>query len=395
MATFAAGLSRHPIPSHAVAEAVGQVLEQLVDTRPTFVLMFVSPDHVGACEDMVSSIRTLLEPDCFLGCTGSAIIGGAQEVEGGPALSLFAAALGGTRLQGVRLDYLQTPDGPSFIGWPDPPDPEGESVNGPALILMADPFSFPADQFLARINTEAPDLRVIGGLASAAQGPGGNRIALDGAIYQDGAVGVLISGGVSIQTVVSQGCRPIGSPYTVTKAERNIIYELGGRPALQRLQDTAASVSPDERNLMRRGLHIGRVVDERGLEFSRGDFLVRTVIGGDQENGAIAVNEHVEVGHTVQFHVRDADSADEDLRLLLSEAKADGALLFTCNGRGTHMFEAEDHDASLVSSLLGPLPLAGFFCAGELGPVGSQNFVHAFTASLALFEPEGRGSRPG
>lgn len=390
MADFAAGLSRHPIPSHAVAEAVGQVLEQLVDTKPTLVMVFVSPDHVGAFEDIVSSIRSLLEPDCFLGCTASAIIGGAQEIEGGPALSLFAAALDGTQLQGVRLDYLQTPDGPSFIGWPDPLERAPISEQAPrnsALLLMADPFSFPADAFLARMNTESPGLRVIGGLASAAQGPGGNRIALDGTIYQDGAIGVLISGGVSIHTIVSQGCRPIGSPYTVTKAERNVIYELGGKPALERLQDTAARVSPGERDLMRNGLHIGRVVDEHSDEFSRGDFLVRTVIGGDQENGAIAVNDLVEVGHTVQFHVRDANSADEDLRLLLSEAKAEGALLFTCNGRGTHMFGTQDHDASMVSSLLGPLPLAGFFCAGELGPVGSRNFLHGFTASLALFEP--------
>jgi small ligand-binding sensory domain FIST len=191
--------------------------------------------------------------------------------------------------------------------------------------------------------------------------------------------------GVAIQSVVSQGCRPIGHPFTVTRADRNLVVELGGQPALQRLQELAAGVTEDDRALLRQGLHVGLVVDEHKSDFERGDFLVRNVLGADPDAGSIAVGDHVDVGRTLQFQVRDRDAADEDLRALLASREAAGALLFTCNGRGQHLFGAPDHDSGVLDQLLGPLPVAGAFCAGELGPVGGRNFLHGFTASLALF----------
>lgn len=377
MSIFAAGLSEHPVPSQAVGEAVGQVLEALDHERPDLVLFFASPHHVGAIEDIAPAVRSLLEPGVLLGCSAAAVIGGPREVEDRPALSVFAARFPVTEVTPVRLEVVPTPDGPSLVGWPD--DPSG------TLLLLADPFSFPADAFLERVNDDLPGLKVVGGLASAALQPGGNRLAMDGEIHTAGAVGALLSGGVEVRTIVSQGCRPVGKPYVVTKAEQHLIFELGGKPALERLQETAVGASDEERELMRRGLHIGCVLDETRLEFDRGDFLVRGVMGADQKTGALAVGDVVPVGRTVQFQVRDAGSADEDLRLLLAEANAQGALLFTCNGRGQRLFGEADHDASMVDKLVGPLALAGCFCAGELGPVGSRNFLHGFTASLALF----------
>ena len=376
-AVYAFGLSEHPVPTQAVGEAVGQVLEGLGDERPDLVMLFASPHHVGAFEDIASSVRSLLDPTVLVGGTAGAVIGGGREVEESPALSLFAARLPETLLTPVRLEVVATPDGPSLIGWPDHPDG--------TMLLFADPFTFPADAFLERVNEDLPKLQVIGGLASAAMQPGGNRLVVDDQILDSGAVGVVLAGGVEIRTVVSQGCRPVGKPYVVTKSDRNFILELGGKPALLRLQETASEASDEERELMRRGLQIGCVVDETRLEFSRGDFLVRGVVGADQNSGAIAVGDNIEVGRTVQFQVRDAGSADEDLRDLLTSAEADAALLFTCNGRGQRLFEEPDHDAGVVDQLLGPLPLAGCFCAGELGPVGARNFLHGFTASLALF----------
>ena len=376
-ATYAFGLSEHPVPSQAVGEAVGQVLEAMSDERPDLVVLFASPHHVGAFEDMASSVRGLLDPTVLLGGTAGAVIGGGREVEDSPALSLFAARLPETLLTPVRLEVVPTPDGPSLIGWPDHPDG--------TMLIFADPFTFPADAFLERVNEDLPKLAVIGGLASAAMQPGGNRLVVDDQITDAGAVGALLAGGVEIRTVVSQGCRPVGKPYVVTKSDRNFILELGGKPALHRLQETATSASDEERELMRRGLQIGCVVDETRLEFGRGDFLVRGVVGADQNSGAIAVGDTIEVGRTVQFQVRDAGSADEDLRDLLTSAQADAALLFTCNGRGQRLFGDADHDAGVVDQLLGPLPVAGCFCAGELGPVGARNFLHGFTASLALF----------
>ncbi|HEV7687595.1 MAG TPA: FIST N-terminal domain-containing protein [Acidimicrobiia bacterium] len=377
MSVFAQGLSEHPIPSQAVGEAVGQVLDGLGDERPDLVMLFASPHHIGAMEDIASSIRGLLDPTVLLGGSAGAVIGGGREVEDSPALSLFAARLPATLLTPVRLEVVPTPDGPSLVGWPDHPDG--------TMLLLADPFTFPADAFLDRVNEDLPKLQIIGGLASAAMQPGGNRLVLDDQITDSGAVGVVLSGGVEIRTVVSQGCRPVGKPYVVTRSDRNFILELGGKSALQRLQETATAASDEERELMRQGLQIGCVVDETRLEFTRGDFLVRGVVGADQRSGAIAVGDNVPVGRTVQFQVRDADSADEDLRDLLTSAEADAAILFTCNGRGQRLFGEPDHDAGVVDQLLGPLPLAGCFCAGELGPVGTRNFLHGFTASLALF----------
>ena len=377
MSSYAFGLSEHPVPSQAVGEAVGQVLEAMSDERPDLVVAFTSPHHVGAIEDIAGSIRGLLDPTVLIGGTAGAVIGGGREVEDSPAISLFAARLPATLLTPVRLEVVPTPDGPSLVGWPDHPDG--------TMLLLADPFTFPADAFLDRVNEDLPKLQVIGGLASAAMQPGGNRLILDEEITDSGAVGVVLAGGVEIRTVVSQGCRPVGKPYVVTKSDRNFILELGGKPALERLQETATAANDEERELMRRGLQIGCVVDETRLEFGRGDFLVRGVVGADQRSGAIAVGDTIEVGRTVQFQVRDASSADEDLRDLLTAADADAALLFTCNGRGHRLFGESDHDAGVVDQLLGPLPLAGCFCAGELGPVGSRNFLHGFTASLALF----------
>ena len=377
MSVYANGLSEHPVPSQAVGEAVGQVLDALGDERPDLVVLFASPHHIGAFEDIASSVRGLLDPSVLLGGTAGAVIGGGREVEESPAISIFAARLPATLLTPVRLEVVPTPDGPSLVGWPDHPDG--------TMLLFADPFSFPADAFLDRVNEDLPKLQIIGGLASAAMQPGGNRLVIDDQITDSGAVGAVLSGGVEIRTVVSQGCRPVGKPYVVTKSDRNFILELGGKPALQRLQETASAADEEERELMRRGLQIGCVVDETRLEFTRGDFLVRGVVGADQRSGALAVGDNVAVGRTVQFQVRDAGSADEDLRDLLTATEADAALLFTCNGRGQRLFGEADHDAGVVDQLLGPLPLAGCFCAGELGPVGQKNFLHGFTASLALF----------
>jgi small ligand-binding sensory domain FIST len=377
---FASALSQHPLATQAVGEAAGEVLEQLGGKDADLVVCFVSPHHVGVLEDVAGALRGVLEPRVLLGGTAASIIGSGREVEEEPALSLFAARLPDSRLTPVALRVEETPDGAALLGWPDP----GESPPT-TLLMFADPFTFPVDAFLERCNADTPDLRVIGGLASAAVRPGGNRLVLDDRILDSGAVGVLVDSGIEVRTLVSQGCRPIGRPYVVTRSQRNFVEELGGQPALERLQEVAAGATEEERELLRSGLHVGLVVDEHKAEFERGDFLVRNLLGADRESGALAVGDRVTVGQTVQFHVRDADAADEDLRELLAGVDAEAALLFTCNGRGKHLFGAPDHDAGLVEQLLGPIPLAGCFCAGEIGPVGGRNFLHGFTASLALF----------
>jgi len=374
---FTAALSEHPVPATAVGEVAGEVLEQL-GPSPDLAMLFVTPPHGGALEDAAAAIGDILRPGTLVGCSAASVVGTGREVERDPAVSLWAGRFG--PVSPVRLGAVRDGDGFAFDGWPDP-----LPLDASALVLVADPFSFPVEAFYAHLAEHHPGLRVIGGNASAAAGPGGNRLVLDRRVHTAGAVGALMGPGVEIDTVVSQGCRPIGRPYIVTRAERNYVYELGGSPPLERLvQMSTDAMSEADIDLIDQGLHLGQVIDERKLDFERGDFLVRNVLGADQANGAIVVGDVVPVGATVQFHVRDAATADEDLRQLLGGRRADGALLFTCGGRGVGLFGAPDHDARTLDECVGA-PVAGFFAAGEFGPVGGTNFLHSFTASVALF----------
>lgn len=374
---FTAALSEHPVPATAVAEVAGEVLERL-GAAPDLAVLFVTPPHAGALEDAAAALDDILRPGALLGCAAVSVVGTGREVEREAAVSLWAGRFGPTRA--VRLTAVRTLDGVAIDGWPI------ELAFEPsALLLLADPFSFPVDALYAFLAERHPGLRVVGGNASAAVGPGGNRLVLDRQVHSAGAVGVVVGPGVEVDTVVSQGCRPIGRPYIVTRAEQNYVYELAGSPALERLvQMSADGMSEADIDLIDNGLHLGQVIDERKLDYERGDFLVRNVLGADQSDGAIVVDEFVPMGATVQFHVRDAATADEDLRQLLSGRQAGGALVFTCNGRGVHLFGAPDHDAQVLDERIGA-PAAGFFAAGEFGPVGGRNFLHSFTASIALF----------
>ncbi|MPY92011.1 MAG: hypothetical protein GEV08_02795 [Acidimicrobiia bacterium] len=378
---FAAALSEHPEPAAAVGEAIGEVVERLGEgVRPDLAAVFVTAAHHDAFADVAAAVRDLLAPATLIGATAVAVVGGHREVEQRPGVSLWAAA-GIGEVTPVRLDALPTSAGVVLGGLPP-----GTAEGGRALLLLPDPFTFPADGFVDHVSERYPGLTVIGGLASAASGPGGNLLALDDRVHADGAVAALLGPGAVVTTVVSQGCRPIGHPFTVTRAEGNLLHELGGRPAFERLRELAESLGPEERQLFAGGVHVGRVIDEHKVEFERGDLLVRAVLRADPGTGSLAVGDEVAVGQTIQFQVRDAASADEDLRLLLAtEQDADAALLFTCNGRGEHFFGDPDHDATLVSELIGSPAVAGMFCAGEVGPVGGQTFLHGYTASVALF----------
>jgi small ligand-binding sensory domain FIST len=377
---FAAALSEHPVPAHAVGEVAGEILDRFGE-RPDLALVFVTPPFAGALEDAIAAIDDILHPLVLVGCAAESIVGPHREVERTAAVSLFAARTG--PLLPMALHAVEGADGDEIAleGWPD------DIAFAPqALLLVADPFTFPAEQFLDWVGTRYPGLPVIGGMASAAQAPGGNRLCIGRHVRTTGAVGALLGPGVGVDTVVSQGCRPFGQPLVVTRSDGNLILELAGAPALDRLvaQAHGALTEAEVALLEMGGLQIGRVIDEHRPSFGRGDFLLRNVLGADRRTGALAVGDVMPVGTTVQFHLRDARTADEDLHVLLKGHRADGALVFTCNGRGSRLFDEPHHDARVLSDLLGPVPLAGFFAAGEIGPVGGHNFIHGFTASMAL-----------
>lgn len=381
-ARFASAISEHPVAAQAVGELAGQVLDQLDGSRADLVVAFVSPHFAGAVDDVAGVLRAVLHPRALVGGTFAAVVGVGREVEDSPAISLWAASSDALTTRVIHLDVVADGESTALVGWPDAHEPAVAGAH--TLLLLGDPFSFPTDAVLQVVGSARPDLQVIGGMASAATGPGGNHLIADEQVVTRGAVGVLL-GGEPIHAAVSQGCRPVGQPFVVTAVDGSYVQELGGRPALERLQELALTLDDDEREQLREGLHVGLVVDEHRADFGRGDFLVRNVIGLRPEDGALAVGAAVEVGQTLQFHVRDHVTADEDLRHLLAPRTADAALLFTCTGRGARLFGTPDHDARVIGDAFGPIPLAGAFCAGELGPVAGRNHVHGFTASVALF----------
>jgi small ligand-binding sensory domain FIST len=386
---YAAHCSQTKDTARALAEVAGAVAAQLSGAAPDLSFLFASRDHIAKLENLAQRATAATGSKLLLGCTGESIAGGSLEIESGSALSLWSAVLPGAALEPFHVTFERTPDGPICSGFPDPPTGTGDPR---AVFIVGDPYSCSVDALLSRLSDELPGVSVIGGMASGASEPGENRLFYNGNDLREGGVGVMVRGGPRVHSIVSQGCRPIGLTFVVTKVEQNIVLELGGKTALSRLEQTYAGLSEEDRHLIRRGLHLGVVMDERKPSFSRGDFLISNVLGADRESGAIAIGNFVRVGQTVQFHVRDSDTADEDLRHLLTahsqqhSGRPGGALLFSCNGRGTRLFPGPNHDAGVIQELCGPLPLAGFFAQGELGPVGGRNYIHGFTASIGLFE---------
>lgn len=374
-------------------QALGQAAKNGLGERTAdLAFLFFSPHYTDQAEQLSAAVRAELGPRLLVGCTGEGIIAGAEEIENAPGATLWAAHLPGVHLAPLRLSFGQDEDQFSATGWPDDLDRETES---PVFVLMADPFSTPVDEVLSLIADRCPGSTAIGGLAGGGHDPGGNRMLVNDEMYDGGLVGVALSGPICVRTIISQGCRPIGERYVITKAENNVIHELGGSAALEHLQVTFESLSSEEQHQAHRALHLGLLIDEHRNRFERGDFLVRNLIGADRNAGSVAIGDVVREGQTVQFHLRDAQSASEDLHFLLAADRSThqqlplGALVFSCCGRGRGLFGRPHHDATAIRERMGDIPVAGFFAQGEIGPVGGSNFLHGYTASIALFsEPE-------
>jgi small ligand-binding sensory domain FIST len=352
-------------------------------------LIFASGHHLGMAKWLLSEVHERLEPRALVGCGAGGTVAGGSELEETPGVVVWAASMRGAELETMHVTAARDAGGFRLLGLPESLAAEGEAAADESVIALCDPFSFPAEELLATLQRSRPRMPVLGGLASASFA-GGAVLLRDGEVHTDGAVAVRLRG-VQVLPCVSQGAGPVGPEMTITRADENVIAELAGKPAMERLGEVIASLPEREGELASSGVLIGLVIDENRPEYARGDFLVRPIIGADRESGAIAIGERVRVGQTVRLQVRDAASADEDLRQALRDQAqalgsdgAAGALLFTCNGRGSHMFDIPDHDASALEDALGA-PTAGFFCAGEIGPVGGRNFLHGFTATMAVF----------
>jgi small ligand-binding sensory domain FIST len=380
------GLSTHDDGREAARAAIDAALAPLGGELADLVLLFVSPQHEDLQRAIIDIATERVEGATVLGCSAGGVIGAHREIEDAPAVAAWAASLPGIGVQPFRLTFQREGDHAIVEGLEDLPSADEQ----PLIVMLADPFSFPADVLLDHLNETGASIPIVGGMASGGLEAGRNSLYFNDEILRDGAVGAILTGG-GMTSVVSQGCRPVGKTYAVTRAARNVLFELGGAPAMSRIEELYGESSERDQLLIRRGLHVGSAITETKPELGRGDFLIRNVVGVDRDSGAISISDLIEVGRTVQFQVRDAESAREDLRLVLERERrarptdVAGALLFSCNGRGSALFGQPDHDVSAVRRAFGDVPVAGFFAAGEIGPVAGKNFLHGFTASILLF----------
>lgn len=360
-----------------------------LDGAPVFACVFVraaSPDDVESALSAAS--RTLGAPHS-IGCSSShGVIGGGHGIEDVSAVSVFVASGPGISVRSFHLEVIPTPESIAVVGMPE------VHADDQVAVLLADAYSFPVEGFVEESTLTLSGLPVAGGLAVGGQGSGSTRLLIDDRVVDRGAVGLVLGGTASIDAVVSQGCRPVGNPMTVTRCEGNVVLELAGRPALQRLEDLLRSLSPEDQAAAGSGLQIGLARDEYADEHQQGDFLIRNLVRVDVDRGALVVADDVEVGQTVSFQLRDPAAASADLRRALGmwgsttrTGRAAGALLFSCNGRGEDFFRTSDHDALAVRDELGGAEVAGYFAAGEIGPVAGRNHLHGFSASLVVFSP--------
>jgi small ligand-binding sensory domain FIST len=380
---IATGLATDDSGPDAFAEAAARAALGLGGSPADLVVVFAAAPNLEHADEGLAALEERLRPATVIGCGAQGVIAGGRELETG-GVAVWAASLPGGTIRPFHLEAFDAgDDGVAIAGLPPLTGTE-------AMILLADPYTFPVEPLLDRLAADHPGLPVMGGLASAGAAPGEGALLHAGGIADGGAVGVALAG-VDVRPCVSQGARPIGPEMVITDCEENVIHELASRPALKRLHEAIGELEPHERTLAANGLLLGIVIDENQPDYERGDFLIRGLLGVDEEVGSVRVGERVRVGQTVRLQVRDGDSADEDLREALAlhaDALAGppaGALLFSCNGRGSHMFGVPDHDALALDDAFGGAPAAGFFCAGEIGPVGPRSFVHGFTATLAVF----------
>ena len=398
---WASAISEQTALEPAIAECVAALREQLGDASPDLAVVFASFHYREGYDAIPGLVREQLGSGPFglnaplvLGCSGGGIIGNGLEVEQRPALSITAASLPGVTLVDFHLEGERLPDldaGPeqweSLL--------QVNSAVAPQFVILADPHSFPVQNLLLGMDYAFAGSAKIGGLASGGQEQGGNALFLGDQVHHSGAVGVALHGNIAVDTVVAQGCRPIGKPMRITQSRRNLLEGLDGESPLTVLRGLFPTLSQRDQGLMRNSLFLGVVMDDFIDEPQQGDFLIRNVMGMDDRSGTLAIGEMLKEGQLVQFHLRDAETSAQDLTAVLDRYAGDnrenpvhGALLFSCLGRGQYLYGRPNHDTDIFRDKLGAVPLGGFFCNGEIGPVSGVTFLHGYTSSFGIFRPK-------
>jgi small ligand-binding sensory domain FIST len=394
---FASALSRATDPAEIANELTLRLGQGLMGAKPDLALAFIS-GHLNQAPAVADALCASLNARICVGCTAESVIGRNEEIEREDAVSVVAASLPGAEMVGFAVaadDWPEVLSDPALLR-----ARLGAGFEPKLFILFADPFTSPMDDVLELFNAAYPGVPIVGGMASAANAvnaQGGESNFTDVLFLnqgnfvraQGGAVGVALAGEIEIDVVVSQGCRPIGRPLVVTQAEKNILISLEDQAPMSQLQELFDQLSEEDRDLLRNGVYLGRAINSGQEELGRGDFLIRGLMGADPEHGYLAVGDFIQPGERVQFHLHDAQTATEDLEMLLlpqtlQDAPA-GAFVFSCNGRGTRLYDHPNGDVETIQQFLNDVPIGGFFCAGELGPVGGRNFLHSQTVSMVIF----------
>jgi small ligand-binding sensory domain FIST len=391
------GLWQGNFDDNGIGQWAADLRQQLRTNRVSLALVFMTPKFFSTASQILELIRVHAQVPLLIGCSSTGLIEGGRELEDKPGIALALYSLPGAKLKTVRFtqEQIEESSGPSY--WHLETGLEPAQVNG--WLVFADPFHLEPEAFLRGWNEAYRGKPIVGGMASGDFTEQTTQVYLNGEVFEEGGVALAVSGDVEIVSVISQGCTPIGETWTITKAEKNFVHEIANRPAYEILAETFGQLSSKEQMQARGNLFIGLVVNEYLEDFQRGDFLVRNILGADPQSGSLAVGAWPRQGQTMQFQRRDAAAADEDMKLLLDRLAKQignrqvyGGCLCCCNGRGHRLFGQMDHDASLVQAKSGPVGLTGFFCNGELGPIGDRNFLHSYTASLALFAEKGKNS---
>jgi small ligand-binding sensory domain FIST len=393
---WVSALSKQTDIDAAVQEATEEIIRKLGKDQADLTVVFVAPQYKDFYDKIPDLVNRYLKPGVLFGCSGGGIIGNGEEVEQQAAFSITCASMPGVKIQPFYSETKQLPDqdtSPSV--WREWLDVNIEDQ--PHFIFLADPFSFRGEEFLAGVDFAYPNSKKVGGLASGAQGPGGNALYLGDKIYSNGLIGIALSGDIEVDTIVAQGCRPIGQPMKITACQDTLLKELDGKPTLEVLQDLNETLSDVDKKLLQTSLFLGIEMDAMKDDPKQGDFLIRNLMGVDRESQSLAIGALMRTGQLVQFHLRDKKMSSEDLDVMLTRylskgqaENASGALLFSCLGRGKYLYGEANHDTNMFQDKLGKIPLGGFFCNGEIGPVGNTTFLHGYTSSFGIFRKSDR-----
>jgi small ligand-binding sensory domain FIST len=374
----------------AIERAAEKIFIDLGRQEPDLLIVFVSQEHSARFEAVSELLHREFENTFLFGCCAAAVIGGGREIEDQPAISLTGAILPGVKFRGLHLDAAQVP--PVYAApriWED--TLHLTASQQPSFLILADPFSFETEAFVRGLDRVFPSSAKVGGLASGARQVGGTALYLGKHVHRSGAITLALTGNIEVDAVVAQGCRPIGDPMFITGAHENLIREIDGHAPRDVLADLFERLGPSDRDLFSQSLYLGLALRKDASGYAPGDFLIRNILGMDPQSGALWVNAHVPANSVVQFHLRDAATSALDLERALTAYRAlhfspaGGALLFSCAGRGIGLYGQADHDSNAFRRLIADVPVGGFFCNGEIGPVHNATYLHGYTSSFAVF----------